>query len=78
MTEPRFGDVVETAFRYSQEQDDVRKYGFSDIQVSGRPTVYHAGDVVHLPYASGETSTSEAIGLAWSGYVNGIEPEIPQ
>lgn len=76
MTTPNFGDVVESSFVYSTEQDDVRKYGFSEIQLNGRPTVYHAGDVVHLPYASGEISTIEAIGLAWSGYVNGIGPEL--
>lgn len=76
MTTPNFGDVVESSFIYSTTQDDVRKYGFSEIQVSGRPTVYHAGDVVHLPYASGELSTIEAIGLAWSGYVNGIGPDL--
>lgn len=75
MTTPNFGDIVDTNFIYSQEQDDVRKYGFSEFQISGRPTIYHAGDVVHLPFASGELSTIEAVGLAWSGYVNGIPPE---
>lgn len=74
MTEPNFGDVVQSNFIYSAEQDDVRKYGFSEIQISGRPTVYHAGDVVHLPYASGELSTVEAIGLVWGAYVSGVEP----
>lgn len=75
MTEPAFGDVVQSTFIYSAEQDEIRKYGFSDIQISGRPTIYHAGDVVHLPYTSGEISTAEAIGLAWGAYASGIEPE---
>ena len=75
MTMPNFGDIVDSSFIYSTEQDDVRKYGFSDIQISGRPTIYRPGDVVHLPYVSGELSTIEAVGLAWSGYVNGIPPE---
>lgn len=78
MSEPNFGDVVQSTFIYSAEQDDTRKYGFSDIQVSGRPTVYHAGDLVHLPYASGEISTVEAVGLAWAAYASGIPPENPQ
>jgi hypothetical protein len=60
-----FGEVVATNVIYSQEQIDRRLYGDSDIKYNGIPTVYHAGDVVHLPYASGETSTIEAIGLAW-------------
>lgn len=70
-----FGDVVATNFIYSQEQIDVRIYGDSDIQYSGIPTVYHAGDVVHLPYQSGEISTMEAIGLAWAAFASGIGPE---
>ena len=75
MTQLNFGDVVDTNFIYSAEQDEVRKYGFSEIQVSGRPTIYHPGDVVHLPYASGETSTMEAVGLAWAAFASGITPE---
>jgi hypothetical protein len=75
MTQPNFGDVVDTNFIYSQEQDDVRKYGFSEIQVSGRPTIYHPGDVVHLPYEAGETSTMEAVGLAWAAFASGVTPE---
>ena len=75
MTQPNFGDVVDTNFIYSHEQDEVRKYGFSEIQASGRPTIYHPGDVVHLPYASGETSTMEAVGLAWAAFASGITPE---
>lgn len=77
MTEPAFGDVVQSNFIYSTEQDDIRKYGFSDIQISGRPTIYHAGDVVHLPFTSGEISTAEAIGLAWGAYASGVEPIPP-
>lgn len=75
MTTPSFGDVVQSNFIYSVEQDEIRKYGLSEIQISGRPTVYHAGDVVHLPYVSGEISTAEAIGLAWGAYASGIEPK---
>jgi hypothetical protein len=70
-----FGDVVATNFIYSQAQIDGRIYGDSDISFSGIPTVYHAGDVVHLPYESGETSTMEAIGLAWAAFASGIGPE---
>jgi hypothetical protein len=70
-----FGDVVSTNFIYSQEQIDGRIYGDSEIQYSGIPTVYHAGDVVHLPYQSGELSTIEAIGLAWAAFASGIGPE---
>lgn len=72
---PEFGDVVSTNVIYSQEQLDGRIYGDSDISYSGVPTVYHTGDVVHLPYASGETSTLEAIGLAWAAFASGIGPE---
>ena len=72
---PEFGDVVSTNVIYSQEQLDGRIYGDSDISYSGVPTVYHAGDVVHLPNASGETSTMEAIGLAWAAFASGIGPE---
>lgn len=77
MTQPVFGDVVQSNFIYSIDQDDIRKYGFSDIQISGRPTIYHAGDVVHLPYASGEISTAEAVGLAWAAYASGVDPVPP-
>jgi hypothetical protein len=70
-----FGDVVATNFIYSQEQLDGRIYGDSEIQYSGIPTVYHAGDVVHLPYQSGELSTMEAIGLAWAAFSSGVGPE---
>jgi hypothetical protein len=75
MTNPQFGDVVDSNFIYSDVQREVRTYGESTIQISGQPTVYHAGDVVHLPYVSGETSTIEAIGLAWAAYASGIGPD---
>lgn len=70
-----FGDVVSTNFIYSQEQRNDRIYGDSAISYSGNPTVYHAGDVVHLPYESGELSTMEAIGLAWAAFASGVTPE---
>jgi hypothetical protein len=71
---PNFGDVVDSNFIYSQEQIDSRIYGESAISYEGVPTIYHPGDVVHLPYVSGETSTMEAIGLAWAAYASGITP----
>ena len=74
MTEPKFGDIVDTNFIYSEEQRTVRKFGDSEVQISGQPATYHAGDVVHLPYTAGETATIKAIGLAWSGFANGITP----
>jgi len=69
-----FGEIVDGTFVLSPEQVESRKYGFSDIKVSGIPTIYHAGDVVNLPYTTGETSTIEAIGLAWSAFSSGIGP----
>tara|TARA_R100001530_G_scaffold76094_1_gene53409 strand:- start:277 stop:507 length:231 start_codon:yes stop_codon:yes gene_type:complete len=74
MSNPNFGDIIETNFIYSDDQRAVRKYGDSVVQVSGQPATYHAGDVVHMPYQAGETSTIEAIGLAWSAFANGIDP----
>jgi len=74
MSDPKFGDIVETNFVYSDEQREVRKFGESEVLVSGQPATYHAGDVVHLPYATGETSTIEAIGLAWGAFSSGILP----
>lgn len=72
---PKFGDIIETHYIQSPNQIDTRKYGFSEIRASGTiPSVYHAGDVVHLPYASGEISTVEAIGLAWAAYLNNTPP----
>jgi len=69
-----FGDVVDSNFVYSQKQLDTRVYGESKIFFGDSPTVYHVGDVVHLPYVSGETSTMQAIGLAWAAFVTGTEP----
>lgn len=69
-----FGDITDGTFVLSAEQQDQRKYGFSPIQSSGIPTVYHAGDVVNLPYQSGEVSTVEAIGLAWAAFSSGVTP----
>ena len=74
MSDPKFGDIVETNFVYSDEQREVRKSGESEVLVSGQPATYHAGDVVHLPYATGETSTIEAIGLAWGAFSSGVLP----
>ena len=74
MSDPKFGDIVETNFVYSDEQREVRKFGESEVLVRGQPATYHAGDVVHLPYATGETSTIEAIGLAWGAFSSGILP----
>ena len=53
-----FGEIVDGTFVLSPAQVESRKYGFSDIKVSGIPTIYHAGDVVNLPYTTGETSRS--------------------
>ena len=74
MSDPKFGDIVETNFVYSDEQREVRKFCDSEVLVSGQPATYHAGDVVHLPYATGETSTIEAIGLAWGAFSSGVLP----
>lgn len=70
-----FGDIVDGTFFLSAEQIDTRQYGFSPIKSSGIPTVYHVGDVVNLPYASGDISTMEAIGLAWGSFASGVVPE---
>lgn len=67
-----FGDIVDGVFVLSEEQVKVRKYGFSPIKASGTPTVYHAGDVVNLPYATGETSSIEAIGACWAAFATGV------
>ena len=72
---PEFGDVIDSNFIYSRQQLDERIYGDSQITFSGSPTIYHVGDVVHLPYTSGERSTMEAIGLAWAAFASGITPE---
>ena len=69
-----FGDVVDSNYIYSSGQLDTRIYGESTISYSGVPTVYHVGDVVHLPYVSGETSSMEAVGLAWAAFASGLGP----
>ena len=72
---PNFGDIIQTQFIQSANQIDSRKYGFSEIRATGDvPSVYHAGDVVYLPYRTTETSTIEAMGLAWAAYLNGVPP----
>jgi hypothetical protein len=63
-----FGDVVETRYVTSEEQLKRSQFGFSPVSFSGSPIVYTPGDVVHLPYASGELSTLEAVGLAWGAF----------
>ena len=74
MDEPKFGDIVETNFRYSEKQLKKREFGQSQVSFSGNPAVYHPGDTVNLPYGSGETSTIYAIGLAWMAAQSGIGP----
>lgn len=69
-----FGEIVDATFALSTEQIEVRKYGLSEIQFSGIPTVYHVGDVINLPYASGEISSMQAVGLAWGAFASGITP----
>jgi hypothetical protein len=72
---PNFGDIIQTQFIQSTNQIDTRMYGFSEIRATGDvPAVYHAGDVVYLPYQTTEVSTIEAMGLAWAAYLNGITP----
>lgn len=70
-----FGYIVDTTFIFSEAQDGRRKYGFSEILYKDRPTVYHAGDVVNLPYRDTELSTMEAVGLAWAATISGVNPE---
>jgi hypothetical protein len=62
----QFGDIVESAFNYSTIQRDTRKFGFSSVQLSGEPAIYHPGDVVNLPYTSGQSSTMGAYASAWT------------
>jgi hypothetical protein len=71
----QFGEIVDATFTLSAEQVEIRKYGFSEIKFSGTPTVYHVGDVINIPYASGEVSTMQAVGLAWGAFASGIAPE---
>lgn len=65
-----FGDVVQTTFIDPSE----KKFGNSTISYSGTPTVYRPGDVVNIPYGSGEISTLQAFGAAWAAYTSGIGP----
>jgi hypothetical protein len=74
MAEPSFGEIVQTNQMLTQEQQNARRFGNSPITYSGVPTLYHAGDVVNLPYETVETSTIEAVGLAWAAYASGIGP----
>jgi hypothetical protein len=72
---PGFGDVVDSSSPQTSQQLDKRQYGFSTVSYEGSPTVYKGGDVVYLPYETTETSTMEAIGLAWAAYAEGIPPQ---
>ncbi len=69
-----FGDVVETKYVLSENQLQTSAFGNSTVYYSGNPIVYAPGDVINLPYTSGELSTMEAVGLAWGAYSSGIEP----
>jgi len=71
---PKFGDVVDATNPASPEQTERRLHGFSTISYEGSPTLYTAGDVVHIPYDNTEVSTMEAVGLAWAAYASGITP----
>ena len=41
MSNPKFGDIVDTNFIYSDNQREVRKFGDSEVLVSGQPATYH-------------------------------------
>jgi len=69
-----FGEIIETRYILSEEQLKASKFGFSEVFYSGSPTVYSPGDVVNLPYTTGETSTINALGAAWAAYASGIGP----
>jgi hypothetical protein len=69
-----FGEIVETRYILSEEQLNASKFGFSEVFYSGSPTVYSPGDVVNLPYTTGETSTINALGAAWAAYASGVGP----
>jgi hypothetical protein len=69
-----FGEIIETRYLLSEAQLAASQFGFSEVYYSGSPTVYSPGDVVHLPYASGETSTMQALGDAWAAYASGVGP----
>lgn len=74
MSNLNFGDIVETNFNYSNRSVEKREYGRSEIKANGNPAVYHPGDTVHLPFASGETSTIYAMGQAWLAAQSGVGP----
>lgn len=69
-----FGEIIETRYVLSKEQLEASKFGFSPVYHSGSPTVYSPGDVVNLPYVSGETSSMTALGNAWAAYASGVGP----
>jgi hypothetical protein len=69
-----FGEIIETRYILSEEQLNASKFGFSEVFYSGSPTVYSPGDVVNLPYTTGETSTMNALGAAWAAYASGVGP----
>ena len=69
-----FGEIIETRYILSEEQLNASKFGFSEVFYSGSPTVYSPGDVVNLPYTTGETSTINALGAAWAAYASGVGP----
>jgi hypothetical protein len=71
---PGFGDVIRTGSPLTSAQKAKREFGRSPIKISGDPTRYHTGDVSNQPYTSGDISAIEAMGLAWSGSVNGELP----
>ena len=66
-----FGEIVDGTFVLSPEQVEIRKYGFSEIKASGIPTIYHAGDVVNLPYTQGKPPRSRL--LDWRGLLFLVE-----
>lgn len=70
-----FGNITDTQFIFSEQQDAIRKFGFSRVYYQGRPTVYHAGDTVNIPYKDNELSTIEAMGLAWAAFSSGVTPQ---
>jgi len=70
----KFGDIVETNFIYGEKQIESREFGRSEITYEGNPAVYHTGDTVNLPYTSGEISSIEAVGLAWTAQASGGGP----
>ena len=72
--QPQFGDVIRSAYIPSETQQKKREFGRSPVTISGIQTVYHNGDVVFLPFESGQISTIEAMGLAWAANQSGVGP----